>query len=51
MAGEILAAYLNTLHNVCYYQRLMTELRGAIRDRLSLDSVAGGVWKLPQAGG
>lgn len=43
-AGEILAAYLNTLHNVCYYQRLMAELRRAIRDRSSLESVAGGVW-------
>ncbi len=43
-AGEILAAYLNTLHNVCYYQRLMAELRRAIRDRASLESVADGVW-------
>ena len=43
-AGEILAAYLNTLHNVCYYQRLMAELRRAIRDRSNLESVAGGVW-------
>ena len=51
VAGEILAAYLNTLHNVCYYQRLMAELRGAIRDRLSLENVAGGVWNLPEAAG
>lgn len=51
MAGEILAAYLNTLHNVCYYQRLMTELRGAIRDRSSLEDVAGGIWKLREAAG
>lgn len=50
-AGEILAAYLNTLHNVCYYQRLMAELRRAIRDRSSLESVAGGVWSLPDAAG
>ena len=48
VAGEILAAYLNTLHNVCYYQRLMTELRGAVRDRSSLENVAGGVWNLPE---
>lgn len=50
-AGEILAAYLNTLHNVCYYQRLMAELRRAIRDRSSLESVAGGVWQLPDGAG
>ncbi len=47
VAGEILAACLNTLHNVCYYQRLMTELRGAVRERSSLESVAGGIWDLP----
>ena len=47
-AGEILAAYLNTLHNVCYYQRLMAELRRAIRDRSSLESVAGGVWNVAE---
>ena len=48
-AGEILAAYLNTLHNVCYYQRLMAELRRAIGARSSLETVAGGVWELPGA--
>ena len=51
VAGEILAAYLNTLHNVCYYQRLMAELRSAIRDRSGLESVAGGIWELPEAAG
>ena len=42
MAGEILAAHLNTLHNVCYYQRLMAELRRAIGDGSSLEDAAGG---------
>ncbi len=28
--GEILGARLNTIHNLYYYQQLMTELRGAI---------------------
>ncbi len=51
MAGEILAAHLNTLHNVCYYQRLMAELHGAIRDRSSLEDVAGGIWRLAHAAG
>jgi queuine tRNA-ribosyltransferase len=32
MAGEILGLYLNTLHNVTYYTRLMTRIRQAIRD-------------------
>lgn len=51
MAGEILAAHLNTLHNVCYYQRLMAELHGAIRDRSSLEDVAGGIWRPAHAAG
>ena len=42
MAGEILAAHLNTLHNVCYYQRLMAELRRAIGEGSSLEDAAGG---------
>jgi queuine tRNA-ribosyltransferase len=29
-AGEILGAQLNTIHNLHYYQKLMTELREAI---------------------
>jgi queuine tRNA-ribosyltransferase len=28
--GEILGAHLNTVHNLYFYQRLMTEIRGAI---------------------
>jgi queuine tRNA-ribosyltransferase len=32
VAGEILGLYLNTLHNVTYYIRLMTQIRQAIRD-------------------
>jgi queuine tRNA-ribosyltransferase len=31
-AGEILAAYLLTLHNLVFYQRLMENMRRAIRD-------------------
>ncbi|MCP4665658.1 MAG: tRNA guanosine(34) transglycosylase Tgt [Deltaproteobacteria bacterium] len=35
MAREILAYRLNTIHNICYYTRLMGELREAIKqDRL-----------------
>ena len=32
IAGEILGLHLNTLHNVTYYLRLMTQIRQAIRD-------------------
>jgi queuine tRNA-ribosyltransferase len=32
MAGEILGLYLNTLHNVTYYIRLMAQIRQAIQD-------------------
>jgi queuine tRNA-ribosyltransferase len=31
-AGEILAPYLATLHNITFYQRIMREMRGAILD-------------------
>lgn len=31
IAGEILGLYLNTVHNVTYYTRLMAEMRQAIR--------------------
>ena len=31
-AGEPLGPRLATLHNLCFYSRLMTELRAAIRD-------------------
>lgn len=37
-AGEILASRLNTLHNVCFYMRLMAEVRQAIPAR-SLEAV------------
>jgi queuine tRNA-ribosyltransferase len=41
MANEILAAHLLTLHNLVFYQRLMTRLRTAIReDKLREISVA-----------
>ncbi len=30
--GEILAAHLHTLHNLCFYQRLMKRMREAIRE-------------------
>lgn len=33
MAGEILSAHLNTLHNVYFYHWLMAELRDAIKER------------------
>lgn len=49
MAGEILAAQLNTLHNVCYYQRLMAELRRAIGDGSNLEDAVGGVWRAADA--
>jgi queuine tRNA-ribosyltransferase len=32
LAGEILAAHLLTLHNLTFYQRLMSRLRAAIRE-------------------
>jgi queuine tRNA-ribosyltransferase len=32
LAGEILGLYLNTLHNVTYYLRLMAQIRQAIHD-------------------
>ena len=32
LAGEILGLYLNTLHNVTYYLRLMAQIRQAIRE-------------------
>lgn len=32
LAGEMLAAYLLTLHNLYFYQRLMEKLRAAIRE-------------------
>ncbi len=32
VSGEILGVYLNTLHNVTYYMRLMSRFRQAIRD-------------------
>ena len=35
LAGEILAAQLNTLHNLYFYHRLMERLRGAIREEKS----------------
>ena len=33
MAGEILSAYLNTLHNVYFYHWLLSELGAAIREK------------------
>ena len=32
MAGEILSAQLNSLHNLYFYHRLMDKCREAIRD-------------------
>jgi queuine tRNA-ribosyltransferase len=32
MAGEMLGARLNTIHNLAYYQRLMADMRAAIRE-------------------
>jgi queuine tRNA-ribosyltransferase len=37
VAGEILSAYLNTLHNVHFYHWLMLELREAIREQRGPD--------------
>jgi queuine tRNA-ribosyltransferase len=37
VAGEILSAYLNTLHNVHFYHWLMSELRDAIREHRGPD--------------
>jgi queuine tRNA-ribosyltransferase len=38
--NEILGARLNTVHNLHYYQTLMSELRGAIGERRLADHVA-----------
>lgn len=37
VAGEILALYLNTLHNVTYYLQLMAQIRQAIRENRLAD--------------
>lgn len=39
VSREILAAHLNTLHNVHFYHRLMEKLRAAIREKRSLGAV------------
>ena len=33
VAGEMLGARLNTVHNLAYYERLMSDVRAAIRER------------------
>jgi queuine tRNA-ribosyltransferase len=47
LAGEILAAQLHTIHNLCFYHRLMERLRAAIREG-RLDSEFG--IEKPEAG-
>ncbi|HTV98186.1 MAG TPA: tRNA guanosine(34) transglycosylase Tgt [Steroidobacteraceae bacterium] len=48
--GEILGSHLNTVHNLHFYQRLMSELRGAIEAR-RLDAYVAEFYALRREGG